>query len=339
MLMVIFGAGASYDSAPDYPPLVPKAWPADHRESRPPLANELFENRPLFADVLAAYSDCHAVITRLRDLAAGSSVEHELEELQMDADEDPRRKIQLAAIRFYLQQLIWTCEGRWNSQFAKGITNYKTLLGLIQHLRRPEEKVCLVTFNYDIMLEQSLPFTKIRTFTDYIAPPYIMIKLHGSVNWAHPVRAINSSDIPRTVPSVIEKVTELEISREYIMATMHSAGRFDAEPYFPALAIPVERKKSYECPDIHLDALRTSLPEVHKTLVIGWNATEEYFLHMLSEELQGNVLGMVVNGGRGSAEEVIKRLKDGGVRGEFTPSDMGFTDFMRTRQADEFLKK
>jgi hypothetical protein len=43
MLMIIFGAGASYDSAPYHPPLSGTITP-----NRPPLADELFSNREEF---------------------------------------------------------------------------------------------------------------------------------------------------------------------------------------------------------------------------------------------------------------------------------------------------
>jgi len=51
MLLVIFGAGASFDSARTYPPGT-KVRGGDHLNNfhRPPLANELFENRPVFAE-------------------------------------------------------------------------------------------------------------------------------------------------------------------------------------------------------------------------------------------------------------------------------------------------
>ena len=45
MLMVVFGAGASYDSAPTHPPLPPLAPPGQTdplRDLRMPLADQLF---------------------------------------------------------------------------------------------------------------------------------------------------------------------------------------------------------------------------------------------------------------------------------------------------------
>src|SRR5271156_5127550 len=56
MLLVIFGAGASYDSAPTYPPgtSIP-AGDVLNGFHRPPLANELFANRPVFAEAIMRF--------------------------------------------------------------------------------------------------------------------------------------------------------------------------------------------------------------------------------------------------------------------------------------------
>jgi hypothetical protein len=54
MLLVIFGAGASFDSFADQAP------PASGRSEdyRLPLANELFSNRKIFRDALLEFEEC-----------------------------------------------------------------------------------------------------------------------------------------------------------------------------------------------------------------------------------------------------------------------------------------
>ncbi len=103
MLMVIFGAGASFDSVPHRPP----GMSFHEREYRPPPANELFGDRPQFASAMEQFPKCLALIPHLRK--AGISVEQELEKLQTEAEEDPERHRQLAAIRYYLHFLLWDC--------------------------------------------------------------------------------------------------------------------------------------------------------------------------------------------------------------------------------------
>jgi len=72
MLIVIFGAGASFDSCPTYPPGHHEAVLDGHtlnKDFRPPLANELFENRPIFAEaILRHFPQCQPIVPRLRSL-------------------------------------------------------------------------------------------------------------------------------------------------------------------------------------------------------------------------------------------------------------------------------
>src|SRR6266511_5311246 len=107
MLMVVFGAGASYDSAPSHP--LPRyhgeADPAGH--VRLPLADELFGERALFAPILERFPRALYVVPRLRHLQPGETVERVMEALQVEAATDARRHRQLAAVRYYLQAAIW----------------------------------------------------------------------------------------------------------------------------------------------------------------------------------------------------------------------------------------
>ena len=79
MLLVVLGAGASYDSASSRDPLNPDYSQMDHR---PPLAAQLFSDRSSFVAVMAKYSQCLPIIPRLQRVAPGGSVEGELQRLQ-----------------------------------------------------------------------------------------------------------------------------------------------------------------------------------------------------------------------------------------------------------------
>lgn len=62
MILVIFGAGASYDSVPSKPPAkVPRA----QHPSRLPLASELFLDTGVFADSLTRFPQCHPIVPYL----------------------------------------------------------------------------------------------------------------------------------------------------------------------------------------------------------------------------------------------------------------------------------
>src|SRR5437867_2108861 len=112
MLMVIFGAGASFDSCPTYPPgSSAPGFGGDPRNKdfRPPLADELFENRPMFAEAIERFPQCQPIVPRLRSLH-GETLEAVLEEFQAKSDSYLRGKQQLAAVRYYLQFVIRECE-------------------------------------------------------------------------------------------------------------------------------------------------------------------------------------------------------------------------------------
>src|ERR1700756_716822 len=104
MLMVVFGAGASYDSIPALPPKKQNPGSAAGFY-RPPLSNELFADREPFSTVLANYPQCHPIVPFLRHLEK-SSLEEVLEELQDEAEQYPSRIQQLAAVRYYLHHLL-----------------------------------------------------------------------------------------------------------------------------------------------------------------------------------------------------------------------------------------
>ena len=342
MLMVVFGAGASYDSFPSHTPEVSPT--TKIAQSRPPLGDQLFDNRPDFVSATDRFQRCKAIIPQLRHRPHGTSVEQELQSLQTQAENDPERHRQLAAIRFYLHYMMWELELRWN-EVTHGITNYNTLLDRLRYWRKAQERICLVTFNYDRMLEAVLPTVgvQIRDLPDYIASEsYKVIKLHGSANWARevntPFENLDSRNTWSVAYELIDRAAEIDISQNYRMVTDYPIGKLDQSVLLPALAIPVERKSDYECPPDHLDVLRACIPEVTKLLVIGWRATEITFLQLLAENFRRDVRTMVVAGSSDGAREVTSRLNEAGISGKHSMAPGGFTDFVLNREADEFLK-
>jgi|SRR5262245_6365037 len=182
MLLVIFGAGASFDAVPSHRPPV-------RLKERLPLANELFDLRPAFVHGLAQLPECHEVIPRLRK--HGVAIEQELERMRDEARTYPRRHKQLAAIRFYLHSVISQCCHEWSAT-SRGVTNYKALIDDFERLC-PTGPILLVTFNYDTMLDENLQemglglsFTHITKYIEHHR--YKLFKVHGSTNWGRRVR-------------------------------------------------------------------------------------------------------------------------------------------------------
>jgi len=346
MLLVIFGAGASYDSMPSHPANL--RGPFIVEQNRPPLANQLFEDRGHFAAALSEFPECHEIIPWLRK-PQETTLEGELQRLQDQAQSYPARHSQLAAVRHYLQQMLWRCEQGWK-QSAMGITNFKSLLDMVEQWRHSRnESVCLVTFNYDTLLEDALPVVGLRTtaIADYISahPQYIVVKLHGSVNWAReiesPVEFQTPQGDPKIVHEIIRRASELEVSNRYVQGEPYVTGFHDGTAVFPAIAIPVERKSQFECPPEHLQALRSRLPNVTKVIVVGWRAKEDSFLELLSEELRAPLQIMVVEGtdeGAKAVESQLSRVLGSRVPDGIQSISTGFTDFILRRRAIQFLE-
>jgi hypothetical protein len=341
MLMVVFGAGASYDSVASKRPAYPG--PESEEQYRPPLANALFEPRPWFVEVMNRFPDCQPIIPYLQ-FPTGGSVEQELEHLQSEASEYPVRHRQLAAIRYYLHFMLWECGRGWHENVAKGITNYKTLLDQLQRWRKPRERICIVTFNYDQLLEAALPSVglEIKGIPDYIAGnDWKVIKLHGSVNWGRevdtPMDSLKQGNVWEVAHELIRRAAELSISDRYRMVNEYPIARSGATAVFPALAIPVETKRQYECPPEHLETLDSCITQTDRLLMIGWRATEVPFLEWLKTKMPKKVRGMAVAGDINSAVSTITTLQRF-IDGDFSPADGGFTEFVIRRQGEDFLK-
>lgn len=319
MLLVIFGAGASYDSVTHRPPPAANFLAAtnstrvqhlgSHEEFRPPLASQLFDDRPLFVRVMQNYAACKPLVNLLR---GDVRVEQQLAKFEEEAKTFPVRRRQLAAIKYYLHEVMWSCQNEWQNEH-KGITNYLTFLDAIDRWRyENEERVCIVTFNYDTMVEASMlelwgwNFADLNAYTSQ--PNYKLIKLHGSVDWGLELRGVRGYG--STAEIIDGAIVGLEVSDLWEKVT-HNMKNQNGRVDFPALAIPVEKKSEFACPPDHLSALADAIPHVTTIITIGWRATEQHFLRMLKAPLtglQGNVDLMVVSGDLGGVTETNTNL-------------------------------
>jgi hypothetical protein len=358
MLMVVFGAGASYDSCPTYTPgmevpittFSPNIREAvlDNDYYRPPLAKDLFANRPLFIDALESFPQCKAIVPRLRDpevLSGGKSIETLLQEVEEEAKTYTRGRQELAAVRCYLHRAISECQRYWRFT-ARGVTNYLRLLREIDRLRKADESVSLVTFNYDTLLEDALvdrgrKFTSLESYTDN-TEPFRLFKLHGSVNWA----LLPDTPYPSGIASAgsalryfVEHAGEVAYSDKFVLCDPSQMGWANGAPVFPAIAIPVEKKQAFQCPPYMVEELAATLPRVDMVFLIGWRATEDHFLELLKGYLKPNVFICVVAGNQADGEDIQRRIHQALLnnRPNTTVEPSGFTEFLRTRRAEQLL--
>ena len=358
--MVVFGAGASYDSNPSAEPKIMAL--SDYEQTleaaRMPLANELFEDREMFDEKLSRYPRCHPIVPYLRST---NQVEQILQGFLNEASTDAIRYQQLAAIRYYLHDMIWECEDQLLN-FANNITNHITLLDQLRQIEK--DGICLVTFNYDRLIEHALRSVDvdIREIPDYISHNnYKLIKLHGSVDWAHevenlptPLENIEERNVAR---EIINHISEISIKDNHRIVVRHPMTTYVKEykekfmgevkiigkervALYPAIAIPVLSKNDFECPPSHVNALKEIIPTVDRLLVIGWRATEMPFLKLLSDNLDSQWdqrKCLVVTESNSSSLDTIKNLQDAGVKAVYENYNSGFSSFVLQRKVDDFL--
>jgi hypothetical protein len=137
----------------------------------------------------------------------------------------------------------------------------------------------------------------------------------------------------------IDRADELKITDRYrvVPPLERPVGMIQNLPLFPAVAIPVETKRDFECPADHLDCLRTQLKAVRKILIVGWRGTEAHFLELLKEHLEEEVQIEAVTGGQNESEAVLARLNNAGIRATGVPSSLGFSDYVIARGAEQFF--
>jgi len=339
MLTVIFGAGASYDSDPSNQPARTKDL------NRPPLANELFDDRPQFRAELAKLPQCAPLVPRLRHLGAGVAIEQVLEQLHDEAEAqvnpDRERVTQLAAVRFYLQAVIDRCSTAWE-RGTNGVTNYATLLDDIRHFgnRAPT----LVTFNYDLLLEGAL-----RRLTGW-APEHIgqyieggpvtLLKVHGSVDWGRVVLSCQATaldDPEQIAAALIQHAATLEITEQYrVVRTQAPIVRDGEQILFPAVAVPVQTKTPFACPAEHIQVLLEKLAQTTHLLIIGWRGLDRTLGSLLRRHLPLQPKVQVVCG-PADGEAVQTALRQGGVRAEIQILDRMFSSYVLSRVGHEFL--
>lgn len=358
MLMVILGAGASYDSSQAYRPVNPRSGGQqnfgvspprqdDGGPWRPPLAKELFLDRHrALSEIVTKYPKLTHILPYLREPSNDRSVEQVLEALQAEAKNNQERQRELASVRFYLCDLLQKVTQEWSKR-TDGVTNYAPLIGEILQLNPPGNEVCLVTFNYDLLLERAL-----YTFGFKRKPPgehldshpiLKLFKLHGSVDWS---RLVEGHANERLLPEHLIEQADIRMSDEFVLAhatspyDMHNFGR----PIFPAIAIPVQTKSEeyFECPHAHLAYLVKMLDAVTKILIIGWQAREAHFLRILRDKLPMLQQLMVVGANASDAESTLSYFtKEIGKHilphNRFTGQG-GFTDFIVNQEGHDFLR-
>lgn len=345
--MTIFGAGASYDSV-DLTVAPSLQGDLDRGEVyRPPLASELFDERPAFVEVMNSLPQIAPLIPGLRRAAAvegGKTVEEVLREIQEEVDTYPLRKSHLMALEYYLAEITNTPVWGWVHK-AGGVTNYAELLDQIEQVDGGRSRSLFVTFNYDAMLEaafDSVLMRHINVLDDYIpASGSALIKPHGSVNWIQGLPLDRATDLPElgNYPNpAIQYAPQLDFAGGEIV--MRSQG--SATVWHPAIAIPLDRGKTFVCPPAHLDRMKGDLESITHILIVGWRAMEQHFLSLLNKELRKDqALSLCIVDLRAGASATYENLRRALEYINFDPVELhddGFSGFVTEGRVRAWLQ-
>lgn len=334
MLLVIIGAGASNDSNARGTYVASEQW-------RPPLANALFTT-PDFQALLATRPQVAAIIDRLTRISSDRTLEQVLDQIQSEANRHPARLGQLTAVRFYLRDLLAKCTREWVNS-VNGLTNYHALLDqLSDWSERRGQPVTIVTFNYDLLLEIAARATlglELRwDLNAYIANDHwAFYKPHGSIQWYRELdEEVESIVVDRTPAGVaiasveqaiVQKASEgLRVSNRFVIGPSEPGSVY--LQLYPAIAIPIESGKDFECPEDHLRHLEARLTKTHEILVVGWRATEANFLELMVKAIPVGMkfVGAAVCGDAKRSAETLERIRRAGLSGmQPRPIDAGLT--------------
>jgi hypothetical protein len=351
MLLVIVGAGASYDSVPPAMGAAPWNWASE--DWMPPLTKDLFADKAVFRDVLKLLPSAAPAIDRVLSglESERSSVEQELQKLVDEAaDGDPHLPRQLLEVSYYLQAVLWNCSTEWSSRRG-GMTNYVTLVDALERWRhRHETKIAYVTFNYDTLLETALARVTGETLAgqaayektpDYDRTDWAVFKVHGSIDWARIIRAPTAEAQGATHPWELSPYARtMEVTDDFVVLRSAWQMGVDQRLVVPAIAIPAAGKSGFVMPAAHQEQLRSSLSETTHILDIGWRGVDSDFRDCIRANVVSvnpNVPVEIVVSSASGIAEVETNLRAAGLSGVISGRPVGFTGFVRGPYLEEFI--
>jgi hypothetical protein len=338
MLTVIFGAGASHGSAP------PAGIPAGAKP--PPLTSELVSSA--YGDVASQFPASKPAIFRLQRALRDrpdTLIEAEMSALVNESATRPEVGRHLVALRYYLSEVIEREASAW-WKTLNGFTAYGELLDRLGVWRSMSgEPVALVTFNYDVLLDESVVAQagdwQLNKFESYIRrPDWRLYKLHGSTNWS---RIATTGELPggnNNPASVIASITDdvIEGGRLELRRWREGAPDDFFEVAAPGIAVPTDLKRTFCCPQPHVEALARDLGETDRLLIIGWQASEPHALELIRQTPIRQIAVCDVN--ESGARPVAGKLGEGGVAARFWAAldFLGFTDMLQSGWLEQWLE-
>lgn len=325
-LVVIVGAGASHGCASDH---------VMRRGQPPPLVTGLF-GQP-FHDILATYPLAQSAAAQLRRKGSTPVVfEQFVRERFRDSDNVLDQRI-FMALPYYLQHLLWHA----SRSYTHHPDNYDLLVQGLMHLPH----VDIITLNYDTLLDNQLGLVDpLNSMADYVGPgrKWAYYKLHGSVDWGHPIQNTDFAEPWITAPpsKIAYDETQFILRPTFDLEQLRRKTESTNAWLYPALSVPVGEDDELACPEEHVAFLRRRLaaPDALHLLVIGYSGNDREVIRLLTESETYIASLYVVNRDAESAAEVRDKLR-GHLRTIPAQESRSYKyDFSEFVQGDEFDK-
>ncbi len=355
--VIIFGAGASYDSLSSSHAGIENSKVFQDSLSknpfRPPLTQHLFAQKYI-ENLITTKEQYQGVITfssvlQKHNNRAGQNLEQELTTLYGKLKDpnmsNPGKKVLLRIIIdtiFYLQDLLHKCSDR----FIKSTSNYSDLTA---RLAINDVFPTFITFNYDFLLENAIIKATNQSFnkiSDYINNDFKVIKLHGSCNWAYEIdsffsntnhsievadnyiNAYGINDLLNRLNSLSQDMVYYNRPSEYPMSKVNGGTKF-----FPAMVIPLNGEndffaKRFICPTSHIDSDKKALTNAKRIIIIGWSAYDEHFCTLLKTTCKYPIKIKIISNGHGN--DILERLKKYLPLANIEIYNVGFSNYLES---------
>lgn len=277
LLTVIIGAGASYDCVD------PNDTGCFDSDYRPPLVHELFASRRPFNAILNKYPRARTRSGEIRAALTREGGSVTLERILLEIREGGAYdKADFIQIPLYLQELLGTVGEHYVTK--GGSSRFDLLVRLIE--RSHYDAVLFLTLNYDLFLEKALEVYYSYQFEQIMSylPENLkwkLVKLHGSVNWGHRITNFPPEVQHQDILIPLDTLRgELQLDPRFQILPNHQVRRHANGIFYPAIAVPVEGKTEFVCPEPHVDFMRDFLSRCRDFLICGFSALD---LHVLNE--------------------------------------------------------
>lgn len=337
--MFIFGAGASA-----YCTFGDKLNKLRESKLRPPTGYEIFDER--YDALCKKYPAVELTIPDFE--AKGSDIEKCLEdEWQYIRDSyNPNIIVRHINIQYYLFELFQEISKEVFENHKRG-NLYSLFANKLQKFLAPDRKhnedIAIVSFNYDIILDNFIEqffdtkFKSVEHYIDYKRNKLLFLKPHGSANWGwqfnNPIVKTSNDLLPQylydnkfDLATIYYKLLG-DLDNMVVSNSLggekglhkNRLGRYtinknrievikENNSYYPALLLPYRDKDEFLMPYDHQSALQTFMNSMEEVYLIGWKGNEDVFNRQLEIHAHNLKRIIIVNPDENKEQVVSKNI-------------------------------